>query len=741
MDALKRRVLYSLLALVLAKAVFIFIPVPILWGINLWEYFPKPAAIAVTILCLVSIIWGLGSSQPSTRTVPPRQLSSQNFSLILFCFAALCGVFFASVTVAWPFLGDGSVFAGYLFNFQGYGKMSVWRTEAPTMYSLYGIYYLKELLTGSSTIFYPFVVLGTVSGVLFVITAIRFARSFGSGVWMRAMIIGMLIAAGGTIFFFGYIENYPLQYAFVLLYCYSAYRYLQNKTGILLPTMLLAVCIALHLQNLLLLPSLLLLWSLRNSEHRQADDKQRFVKKIILVSVPAMIVLYVYSQLYPVASSLTAPGNPFISAFPSEGFKYSLFSSQHLIDIVNEHLLIAAIPVVILISLVLTKTKIKWQDPFLLFLAVNLFYHEAFLIGGNVLFGMARDWDVFASLGITLALMVAVIFKDQSKRYSLRFAIPVLVVAFSTAVVWVTVNTSTAAATKRYEDILDIYTPKIEKLNALFGYENIRKYYWGVNKDAEIRIERKMTELLPRPTEVAYAISAASDHGKLFSPEAIDDLQAIVTTLGSIKEDSILSKEYFNGIRLGKGHDAQSTTLGEFFEDGIVLLYDEFQKISLTEALERTDRFISAHRNSAYGYELRGRLMLKYAKQIEESVPYFLRSAAIDSMRPRSYYFLGIATETMKKSDTANIYFNRMLDLDSTWPGGLSIYLRFLEQHATQTFARAGITRLHSALTSLAAAPAESSTKLHTREYEALHSLAKQLLTRAEKLYSWMNQR
>jgi hypothetical protein len=89
----------------------------------------------------------------------------------------------------------------------------------------------------------------------------------------------------------------------------------------------------------------------------------------------------------------------------------------------------------------------------------------------------------------------------------------------------------------------------------------------------------------------------------------------------------------------------------------------------------------------------------------------------------------------------ADMYFNRMLDLDSSWFGGLSIYVRFLEEHQKDNFFRAGIIRLHSAVQSLADLPPESSTKLHTLEFQSRNSMAKQLLARVEKIYPVMDQR
>jgi len=171
------------------------------------------------------------------------------------------------------------------------------------------------------------------------------------------------------------------------------------------------------------------------------------------------------------------------------------------------------------------------------------------------------------------------------------------------------------------------------------------------------------------------------------------------------------------------------------------LLYDQSKTITLQEALERADGFISTHRNSAYGYELRGRLMLKYAKEIHGSIPYFARAEAIDLLRPRPYYFLAVAHETIRESAIADMYFNKMLDLDSTWFGGLSMYTRFLEEHQNESFFYAGVPRLYRVIQYLATLPPESSTTLHTLEHQSRNSMAKQLFARVKLLYLNHDQR
>src|SRR5439155_7612608 len=95
-----------------------------------------------------------------------------------------------------------------------------------TMYLVYGIYYIfLKLTSGHQNVFLPFIVITFLSEILFIITAFRFAKAYDSRSWMQWFFFLMLLCAGGTVFFFGYMEVYPLQYALILVYFYFAYLY------------------------------------------------------------------------------------------------------------------------------------------------------------------------------------------------------------------------------------------------------------------------------------------------------------------------------------------------------------------------------------------------------------------------------------------------------------------------------------------------------------------------------------
>src|SRR5438874_1231013 len=72
--------------------------------------------------------------------------------------------------------------------------------------------------TGEPNSFFPFRIIGLVAGIGFVLVAALFARRLFDRKSMRRAAVALLIASGGFLFFFGYIETYALGFMAVLLY-------------------------------------------------------------------------------------------------------------------------------------------------------------------------------------------------------------------------------------------------------------------------------------------------------------------------------------------------------------------------------------------------------------------------------------------------------------------------------------------------------------------------------------------
>ncbi|MFI5263826.1 MAG: hypothetical protein ACHQM6_04870 [Candidatus Kapaibacterium sp.] len=737
--------LVSLLIFIVIKGCFLFLNAKEFWGINHLQYLPKLLGIFIVIFSVLSILigWRSALSKPSISKKKKNNLPvaknhrNPDLPILLLVIATFLFLFW-QFQIFWPYLGDGTVYSGFLLNFEVSGKMNLQWDAAPVLYILYGIYYVfLKFNPNQQNVFIPFAAVSLISGLLFIIFSFRFAKKFDSGKWWQILLFSLLLSAGGSLFFFGYMEVYPLQYAYVLIYSYFAFLYLRHKAKLSIVALMLILCIIFHLQNILLIPSFLFLFTLRKTDDREHSDKKKWVLRTILISVPLLLGIYALSQMNFLS---TAPGDLESLFIPLKEYNPSvhitLFSGIHLLDIFNEHLILASVPLLVLgLCSVFFRKKIQWSDPFILFLLLNLFFFESLLFGGNFAFGLARDWDVCATLGITIALLAAFIFRQciTEQRESKALIIPISTIAICGIIAWIGVNINGASATSRYEDILSVYSPLLESRAARVGYENLRKYYVHIHDpNGEIRTERRMVELMPRPVESGSAIRSAIAFSKELSPAAKSDILEIVRFIGDIDSDSLLREEVFDKVRLGKPHTGQSVTLGDHFEDGVDLLAREFGLLTLAQELQMADTFISKHPALPYGYELRGSIMLYYTKDIQGSITYFQKSLQCDSMRTRSFLYLAVADARTDNPLEAKENFRRMIQLDPNFFPGLMFYASFLGTSPKNPSDIPDLVSIRDALKVTIETPPESNLEHSINEHKTEVERATGLLRKVE---------
>ncbi|KPK74563.1 MAG: hypothetical protein AMJ89_05980 [candidate division Zixibacteria bacterium SM23_73] len=177
--------------------------------------------------------------------------------------------------------------------------------------------------------------------------------------------------------------------------------YLRGRCGLFFPSLTLLVSISLHLSAVYLLPSLIYL-HLVNS---QKEKKQFNLKKIFNVVFLLLLIgvgFVILSHKNPNPTSVTAYLIPLAGG---ENDPYSLFSGAHLVDMINEQLLLSPAGIILLAVVIFFAGKINFKDKVITFLViVTLFsFLFAFLMDPDL--GYARDWDLFSSTGLGYTLL------------------------------------------------------------------------------------------------------------------------------------------------------------------------------------------------------------------------------------------------------------------------------------------------------------------------------------------------
>ena len=671
------RAVWLVCTLVAARAVFLLLPDTSWWGINHFQYLDPLFAGLLIVATVVGVAWAISPSvkQDNETVRLPRPWWHTA------AFVSACGIVFWFLAPQYTFLGDSSMFLGELWRFQSLGEQVSLHKEPIPMLLAEGTLWVQNALNFSPVLRTTYVITGTLCGMAFVWVTIRLAYALFPQRINRYLTLALLLSCGGTLLFFGYVETYAVPYVFALGYFLGGLRFLKGRLSLVAVVGLLLLCILGHFQHLLLIPSLGALLVMK----KRGEGGARLVYRALVFALPLLFIAYFVISFSPSLQSVV--GKTFIPLQSSAGSHYTLFSSRHGLDIFNEHLLLAAVPMLLIAAFLLFfRSRLNWLEPDVVFIVTAIVFMEALLVGGFLELGAARDWDVTSALGPAIALLALLLFKQISVAgVSTRpLAIAASSVALAGMVAWLVLNLSMNTAVRRFTDLIESYRPLLSRAVTRFGYEDLRKYYAGTNDiRQELKIDKIMLETLPWPFDAMRAISFMEQHKKALGTEGAKELQNIVGVIESLPDSSLQLEDAGDdgNIRLGPHGSGDFITLGDAFELGCMQLWQHYEFTSLDQVIARADAFIMLHPRLPNGFELKGRAYF-FKDEYDSSEVYLDHAIAEDPSRARPYFFRSHIAFRRNDFDSARADIKRCLDRDSLYYAALSALSIMIEQHS-----------------------------------------------------------
>ncbi len=369
-----------------------FVPQVRLWGLGAWVPLSLTARLTLTLTGLlvpVAIVWlGRHRDEPDRS----RSLSGEAW---LWGLPILCGLVFYLLRAQTHFQGDGLLQLAALASDQPLVK-------ARDMGTMHVLILLKGLMPGGSELSarVAYQGLSVTAGVLFVVSAVWFARPIATGTVVRICTALGLFTGGYALLFFGYAENYA-----VLCLCIGAFTF----TGYLgaeghVPRWLCLIPLALgswfHVLGLTLAPAAAYLILAPTGVGAWLARRGRNVRwglGVLLLIGAAVVFLYLRTQNYYFRFAflpLTA------DRFTTDG--YTLLSVRHLADYLNLLALLLPGIAVILVSVRRSHWRGALKTPGFRFLAVLVVSTLAAAFFLDPKLGMPRDWDLFSFPGVPL---------------------------------------------------------------------------------------------------------------------------------------------------------------------------------------------------------------------------------------------------------------------------------------------------------------------------------------------------
>lgn len=463
-----------------------------------------------------------------------------------------------------------------------------------------------------------------VAGAVFIFLAFLLSDNLGRDLFDKIFVFIILSTMGTMQLFFGYSEHYSYVSVAVLAYILWSLRWLEKRGRIVVPVFLFLLCAALHFSSFFLLPSLVYLLLLAGPR-RTTAKRVLILLGGVLVAL-ALVSVYVYSSKPLLIRIFVLP---FEGTFTAG---YTAFSSAHLLDIVNELLLLSPAGVILILASLLTSFRdADIGSPRISFLMLAAGFGFVFHFTFDPELGAARDWDMFAitSLGYTV-LGVCLLLNLSGKSESLKYASLIVVCTSVLSLVpWITLNCSEAKSVRRYRDVLEL-----DPLKSRTGHFTLTDYFGkrGMWKEVEEEIQRQY-EIYPH---LRLALQAMEYYDKGMPDTALHLLRE------AQELDPYSSEVHYY---LGKIHRLQGNL--------------DSAELEYKKTLELKPEHVNAGLDLAVTY--------MYQQRWDKALSQYKKVLKFRKKDPEVYYNMGVIHLHQNRSGEALEYFRKAIDISDNF--------------------------------------------------------------------------
>lgn len=605
----------------------------ILWGVNSLGYLP-PLYTLITIIGSVLIFMALvGLAQnsydnPGKQPVYPSYIRIIGF-VLLFVIAIGAMYILKSETQLW---GDGYLRANETNN-----EMLFHFSEPLDKFSQY-LFFTTAGDSFHLSSFQTYQIVSIIGGIMFLGLALWFISHFGRGRIDR-LIMGALIFSSAIIqLFFGYVESYSISTPLFLFSIGLIYYELTNQRPLVWGLIVYFIACAFHMSLMAYLPAYIWL-----AVHAYKARKTPIISPLIAIAVPIVLLFTVY-LLHSYQFENEFDKNLFsylvIPLLPNES-GYWLLSPYHLLEMINQLLLVAPAGLIIFATFNPLKLKQYSRNDFYKFTIALSICGLLFLLLFNTSFGIGRDWDLFSSLAIPLNILAAMVlvgklmYKKINPVYLFAPLLPALIITIS----FVFSNSLEKPSVERYKD-----TVSLHKYGRHLNLENLATYY-HFEEDTAAYYETLLNaaKIYRHPRYFQKIGTSYLQHGR--TEEAV---QMFYKAL-EIDQHHVPSLNYL-GLTYSElgAKDPKAYSLGEQFLQKVIELEPDFEKAhyNLGRLYLNTGMYLAARQNFLTAIELDDDYLAAYANlaltfvhtdQIDSADYYYRRILEMEPDRPKTY--------------------------------------------------------------------------------------------------------
>ncbi|MBI5267650.1 MAG: hypothetical protein HY851_10500 [candidate division Zixibacteria bacterium] len=609
-----------------------FAPLPAMWGINHLLFLPHAMWVvfgAVTFVVILLAAW------PRPNTALDSSIDSLSHGLFergvwpRLAMAAGFTVMFWLLRTPTHFLGDGYTLIASMGKGDSY--IIKW-TESGTILLIRVVQSLLGDYTRETSLA-AFQIVSIMSGAVVVHNLMAIIGRLVSDNRLRLFALIAVIGSGSMLLFCGYAEYYPALWATATTFILLSLRYARTGRGLTwVAASFVLTCLA-HLQSLVFLPGLAYL--IAQVELRQKWHMQVGRTLTIIAVAGAALAGATFFYMYSTRIEFEAIFLPLFTG-RSRSPEYAIFSLKHLLDILNQIILICPL-ILPVIALAVHNTKKATLDPVHTALALFASGSVLFLFVIDPVIGLGRDWDLM-SLTILPPMLFLLYRIGQIKA-----DIPTRVVLASGLVgvlvtgLFLAVNVGAASSESRMHELLRYYGAKNRSgwvILANYHLENGHTDQWreiGKERDSYFPEDQKLVDAYELLARGQYEqVLAISRELITIDPYRGDYYQILGNVWGKLKRYDSAETNYRTAIKL--------------------IPYAPMLKNELGQLLLNEGKFSDAVN------------LFKQVRSFDHSIVVVAEGLAL------GYYFLGF-------SDSAAAIADTLFMADRNSPGGHLIYM------------------------------------------------------------------
>jgi tetratricopeptide (TPR) repeat protein len=642
-----------------------FFPEKRLWGINHWGYFPlwlRSLVIAVALILLIpQVNRRVRTLLKNSVVLAFRSLAEEKraagYALLVIGSASV----FYLLRTDFYLLGDGFQI---LENINS-GKLSInWSQPLAIWIYLSSYRLLNQFMQLDGASVYALV--SYLSGIIYVLFALRMALLLGRSTSTRLFVFLILVLLGSSQLFFGYAEHYPPLCCGILIYLFYSLRYLRGEIKILTPVVIFLLLLPLHFSSLYLFPSILfLLFFKEEGKNLTGLYKNKKVLLPLILSLVLLLALVLYISKYRwFALSYLVP--LFHGGYTGPG--YTLFSFPHIFDFINQQLLISPVGLILFAVLLIFKPGIKnFKNRAVIFLLLVSVSQLLFGFLINPGLGAARDWDLFASVGLGYTVLALYLFSEASHHQRvghLKLNLTMLTLLF--ILPWILINAIPDKSVARFRNLLELDPRKSRS-----GHFILAGYFDRMGRAEEVdRENRKIKEKFPEVELVnqGYSSLAKGDLESAYQRFS----QAMRLAPDFAEAHAGISWYYYKTGDLLKSEAEllKALQLKPDYQQGYMSLGEIYLQMG---DLEKAERFYTRSVKLGVDDPLAfNNLGIIYAQwgNLNKAVSYYKKATAIKKDLIQSHYGLAHIYYKQGKSKESLRHVNLLLQIDPTYSLG-----------------------------------------------------------------------